>query len=115
MTETNICFRLFQSVRGKWGVYRNSIIDGIPSQTLMKTFSNSTIARAYMHKMEEGLDSSNRIGSAGPLQQNKTEVENMPEKVLKAGITREKGWLYYIDKAGDISRAKIGKDKKKGN
>jgi hypothetical protein len=31
------------------------------------------------------------------------------EKILKAGIKREKGWLYFIDKAGDISRARISK------
>ena len=31
----------------------------------------------------------------------------MSEKVLKCGIKREKGYLYYIDKDGDISRAKM--------
>jgi hypothetical protein len=29
------------------------------------------------------------------------------EKVAKVGIKREVGWLYYIDKDGDISRAKM--------
>lgn len=29
------------------------------------------------------------------------------EKVLKCGITREAGYLYYIDKDGDISRVKM--------
>ena len=37
------------------------------------------------------------------------------EKVLKAGIKKEAGYLYFIDKDGDISRAKMlhgGKKKK---
>jgi len=38
------------------------------------------------------------------------------EKVLKCGVKKEKGYLYFIDKHGDISRAKMargGKKKKK--
>jgi hypothetical protein len=38
------------------------------------------------------------------------------EKVLKCGVKKEKGYLYFIDKNGDISRAKMargGKKKKK--
>jgi hypothetical protein len=38
------------------------------------------------------------------------------EKVLKAGIKKEAGYLYFIDKDGDISRAKMqqgGRKKKK--
>lgn len=31
----------------------------------------------------------------------------MAQKVAKAGIKREKGYLYYLDKQGDISMAKI--------
>jgi len=41
----------------------------------------------------------------------------MAEKVTKVGVKREKGYLYYIDKQGDVSRAKMargGKKKKKG-
>ena len=38
----------------------------------------------------------------------------MAEKVHKAGITREPGYLYYIDKQGDISRAKMARGGKKG-
>ena len=38
----------------------------------------------------------------------------MAEKVHKAGITREPGFLYYIDKQGDISRAKMARGGKKG-
>ncbi|MBW2999623.1 hypothetical protein KY339_03020 [Candidatus Woesearchaeota archaeon] len=40
----------------------------------------------------------------------------MAEKVKKVGVVREKGYLYYIDKQGDISRAKMargGQKKKK--
>jgi len=40
----------------------------------------------------------------------------MAEKVLKCGIKKTKGYLYFIDKKGDISRAKMargGKKKKK--
>jgi hypothetical protein len=38
------------------------------------------------------------------------------EKVLKCGIKKQKGYLYFIDKQGDISRAKMargGRKKKK--
>lgn len=38
------------------------------------------------------------------------------EKVMKCGIKKQKGYLYFIDKSGDISRAKMargGKKKKK--
>ena len=42
----------------------------------------------------------------------------MAEKVVKCGIKREKGYLYFVDKQGDVSRAKMarggkGKAKKK--
>ena len=40
----------------------------------------------------------------------------MAEKVAKVGIKREKGYLYFVDKNGDISRAKMargGQKKKK--
>ena len=33
----------------------------------------------------------------------------MAEKVLICHINREKGYLYYLDKEGDISRAKMGR------
>ena len=38
----------------------------------------------------------------------------MAEKVHKAGIKREEGYLYYIDKDGDVSRAKMARGGKKG-
>lgn len=40
----------------------------------------------------------------------------MGSKVAKVGIKKENGWLYYVDKDGDISRAKMvrgGRKKKK--
>jgi hypothetical protein len=40
----------------------------------------------------------------------------MAEKVMKCGVKKQKGYLYFIDKKGDISRAKMargGKKKKK--
>lgn len=38
------------------------------------------------------------------------------EKVAKVGIKKQKGYLYFVDRQGDISRAKMargGKKKKK--
>ena len=32
----------------------------------------------------------------------------MATKVAKVGIKKEDGWLYYLDKKGNISRAKMG-------
>ena len=33
----------------------------------------------------------------------------MAEKVLKCGIKKKAGYLYFIDKKGDISRAKMAR------
>lgn len=30
----------------------------------------------------------------------------LPEKVLKVGLKRERGWIYFVDKEEDISRAR---------
>lgn len=38
----------------------------------------------------------------------------MAEKVQKVGIKREKGYLYYLDKQGDVSKAKMARGGKKG-
>ncbi len=38
----------------------------------------------------------------------------MAEKVMKVGIKREKGFLYYLDKQGDVSSAKMARGKNKG-
>ena len=38
----------------------------------------------------------------------------MAQKVEKAGVKRQDGYLYYIDKQGDVSRAKMARGGKKG-
>ena len=38
----------------------------------------------------------------------------MAQKVEKAGVKREDGFLYFIDKQGDVSRAKMARGGKKG-
>ena len=38
----------------------------------------------------------------------------MSQKVAKAGVKREDGFLYFIDKQGDIARAKMARGGKKG-
>jgi len=39
----------------------------------------------------------------------------MAEKVASAGVRKEKGYLYFVDKQGDISRAKMSRGgRKKG-
>lgn len=39
---------------------------------------------------------------------------NMAEKVTKVGVKRAEGYLYFIDKAGDVSRVKMARGGKKG-
>jgi len=38
----------------------------------------------------------------------------MATKVAKLGIKRKKGYLYYVDKKGDVSCAKMARGKSKG-
>ena len=38
----------------------------------------------------------------------------MAEKVTKVGVKKEKGYLYFVDKRGDVARAKMARGKKKG-
>ncbi len=38
----------------------------------------------------------------------------MAKKVQKVGIKREEGYLYFIDKKGNVARAKMARGKKKG-
>ncbi len=38
----------------------------------------------------------------------------MAEKVEKANVKKEKGYLYFVDKQGDISRAVMARGRKKG-
>ncbi|MBR9690448.1 hypothetical protein GOV08_02075 [Candidatus Woesearchaeota archaeon] len=40
----------------------------------------------------------------------------MAEKVAKAGVKKESGYLYFVDKGGDVSRAKMARGgRKKGS
>lgn len=54
-------------------------------------------------------------GGGGCTNTEDTEVK-MAESVKKAGVVREPGWLYYLDKSGNISRAPMrrGAGKKAG-
>ena len=38
----------------------------------------------------------------------------MAQKVAKVGVKRADGYLYFIDKGGDVSRAKMARGGKKG-
>ena len=38
----------------------------------------------------------------------------MAQKVAKVGTKRQEGFLYFIDKQGDVSRAKMARGGKKG-
>lgn len=38
----------------------------------------------------------------------------MAQKVLKCGIKKSKGRLYYLDKRGNVAEAKMARGKKKG-
>ena len=38
----------------------------------------------------------------------------MAEKIEKVGVKRQDGYLYFIDKQGDVSRAKMARGGKKG-
>ncbi len=37
----------------------------------------------------------------------------MAQKVAKVGVKKERGWLYFVDKRGDISRAKMARGGRK--
>ena len=37
----------------------------------------------------------------------------MAEKVAKVGVKKQRGYLYFVDKQGDISRAKMARGGKK--
>ena len=36
----------------------------------------------------------------------------MAEKVAKVGVKKEGGYLYFVDKLGDVSRAKMARGRK---
>ncbi len=38
----------------------------------------------------------------------------MAEKVAKAGVRKASGYLYFVDKQGDVSRAKMARGRGKG-
>ncbi len=38
----------------------------------------------------------------------------MAQKVTKVGVKKEKGFLYFVDKHGDVSCAKMARGDKKG-
>jgi len=38
----------------------------------------------------------------------------MAQVVVKAGVKREAGYLYFIDKGGNVARAKMARGRKKG-
>lgn len=38
----------------------------------------------------------------------------MAQKVAKVGVKKEKGYLYFVDKKGNVARAKMARGKKKG-
>ncbi len=38
----------------------------------------------------------------------------MAEKIAKVGVKKEKGYLYFVDKHGDVSCAKMARGNKKG-
>jgi len=39
----------------------------------------------------------------------------MAQKVAKVGVRKEKGYLYFVDRSGDVSRAKMARGgRKKG-
>jgi len=38
----------------------------------------------------------------------------MAEKVAKVGVRKQDGYLYFVDKQGDVSRAKMARAGKKG-
>jgi hypothetical protein len=38
----------------------------------------------------------------------------MAEKVAKVGVKKEPGYLYFLDKKGDVGRVKMARGRKKG-
>jgi len=39
----------------------------------------------------------------------------MAKEVAKVGVKKEKGFLYFVDKKGNVARAKMARGKKKGS
>lgn len=40
-------------------------------------------------------------------------MQTMAQKVAKAGVKRENGYLYFVDKNGNVSRTKMARGRKK--
>jgi len=38
----------------------------------------------------------------------------MAQKIAKVGVKRAKGYLYFLDKKGNVARAKMARGRKKG-
>ncbi|MDO8480916.1 MAG: hypothetical protein Q7S65_03805 [Nanoarchaeota archaeon] len=38
----------------------------------------------------------------------------MAKKIAKAGVKKQKGYLYFVDKNGNVARAMMARGKKKG-
>lgn len=38
----------------------------------------------------------------------------MAQKVAKVGVKKQKGFLYFVDKKGNVAKAKMARGKKKG-
>jgi len=38
----------------------------------------------------------------------------MAQKVAKVGVKKQKGFLYFVDKRGNVAKAKMARGKKKG-
>ena len=59
-----------------------------------------------------------KVKSPSVIIENKEEKEKViqnfedPKKIAKVGIEKEKGYLYYVDKEGDISRAEMARGRK---
>ena len=50
--------------------------------------------------------------TSGRLEVQSANKGGSPEVVANAGVQRESRWLYFIDKDGDVSRAKMARGRK---
>jgi len=67
---------------------------GLPTPEQSRRSSTDLHSRGLVPEREE------------PEQQEKGRMANI---VAKTGIRREKGWLYFLDKRGDVSRARMAR------
>ena len=52
--------------------------------------------------------------ACGDNDNNDEEIVEIPEVVKETGVTKESGYLYYLDKQGDVSRSKMARAGKGG-